>query len=316
MLPLTNEQSALHQRALNLSREHRRVEWHLIEILEEIDRTKLFKRLGCSSLFQYAVQHLKLSEPIAYSFISVARKAQIAPRLREALKSETISVAKAARMVSALTAENSDDLVAFAETHSTRELDFEVARLNPKADSGDSARAMAGDRISLKMSVSKRVFEDFKRAQMLLGGQSAKLPDFEATLEKLVTRFLEQKDPLRKARRAVARRAPAKSTVLCARRVGGGRIPLIAAEKHDANARDGAQCTFEDVEGTRCTNERWLHLHHIKPVSKGGLNDAENLTTLCSYHHDLVHQLNFQIDWVKSRAVAYGKASRPTRGFQ
>jgi len=40
---------------------------------------------------------------------------------------------------------------------------------------------------------------------------------------------------------------------------------------------------------TICGQKRWIHLHHIVPVAKGGKNTLENLTTLCSAHHKLVH---------------------------
>ncbi|MBI2605974.1 MAG: HNH endonuclease [Deltaproteobacteria bacterium] len=39
----------------------------------------------------------------------------------------------------------------------------------------------------------------------------------------------------------------------------------------------------------RCEQKRWLQVHHIKPVSLGGGNTLENLTTLCSGHHRMRH---------------------------
>ncbi|MGE0528014.1 MAG: hypothetical protein AB7P49_13185, partial [Bdellovibrionales bacterium] len=48
----------LHARALDLSRKHRCLEWEIVQILQEVERTKFYKRLGCSSLFTYCVQSL------------------------------------------------------------------------------------------------------------------------------------------------------------------------------------------------------------------------------------------------------------------
>ena len=48
--------------------------------------------------------------------------------------------------------------------------------------------------------------------------------------------------------------------------------------------RDGFACR---VPGCRC--DLWLHLHHLRHVSRGGSNQAANLVTLCSVHHRLLH---------------------------
>ena len=56
--------------------------------------------------------------------------------------------------------------------------------------------------------------------------------------------------------------------------------------------RDGAVCTIEG-----CTSRYRLQIHHIHPWSQGGRTDAENLTTLCRFHHHIViHGQGFTID--------------------
>jgi hypothetical protein len=70
---------------------------------------------------------------------------------------------------------------------------------------------------------------------------------------------------------------------------GKKRIPIPAHIKNAVIARDGWQCTAIGVDGKRCTNRRWLHLHHILEVSRGGTNDIENITSLCEGHHRALH---------------------------
>ena len=48
-------------------------------------------------------------------------------------------------------------------------------------------------------------------------------------------------------------------------------------------ARDGGVCTIEG-----CISRYRLQPHHITPWSEGGTTDAENLTTLCWFHHHVV----------------------------
>jgi len=89
------------------------------------------------------------------------------------------------------------------------------------------------------------------------------------------------------------------------------RTPLTAAQKHAVHLRDQGRCTFHDPKThQRCTIERWVHIHHIRPQAQGGSNTPDNLQTLCSHHHDLVHQLSLpiegQVTYLREPQVRYG----------
>ena len=46
-----------------------------------------------------------------------------------------------------------------------------------------------------------------------------------------------------------------------------------------------------------CTSRYRLQPHHITPYSKGGVTEADNLTTLCWYHHHIViHTMGYQLN--------------------
>jgi len=47
--------------------------------------------------------------------------------------------------------------------------------------------------------------------------------------------------------------------------------------------RDGRACQ-------QCKAKTCLEVHHEMPIAYGGGNDVENLRTLCSKHHRLVHK--------------------------
>ena len=61
-------------------------------------------------------------------------------------------------------------------------------------------------------------------------------------------------------------------------------------------ARDRGRCAFVGADGKRCASDRWVALHHRQHVENGGGNESVNLQTLCIYHHDLVHQLEFTFE--------------------
>lgn len=88
----------IHERALLAAREFKRGEAHLILILQEVEESKLFLDLGLTSLFQYAVGALGLSEDTAYNFITVSRKSKQMPILQEAILQGSVSVSKARKV--------------------------------------------------------------------------------------------------------------------------------------------------------------------------------------------------------------------------
>jgi hypothetical protein len=71
-------------------------------------------------------------------------------------------------------------------------------------------------------------------------------------------------------------------------RASNSRAPLNAKTKHEVNLKFKGQCSYK-FNGRRCGQRRFLHIHHIKPVSEGGTNDTENLELLCSGHHKVRH---------------------------
>jgi len=304
---LSPQANSLHEKALVLSREHRRVESQLVSLLMEIDRLQLYRLLGCASLFTYVVSMLGFTEGAAYQLITVARKAKDIATLRTALEEQRLSVAKASRIASVLSVENASELIDFASRHTSRETDLEVAR---RAGRDGNER-----RSSLKIPV--RVLAKLKHVQSLMG----QVGSFEEMLESLADYYIEREDPVKKAERALAKRAAAaesgpanserseqaesvrsesdcselvraKSRVRSRKSAHPQRKPLTAHQIHTVNARDGRRCTFIDTKGNRCPNERWLHVHHVQSVARGGTNESENLITLCSRHHQLVHQFS------------------------
>ncbi|MGE0528840.1 MAG: HNH endonuclease [Bdellovibrionales bacterium] len=401
----------LHARALDLSRKHRCLEWEIVQILQEVERTKLYKRLGCSSLFTYCVQSLGFTEAVAYAFISVARKSLQVNELKVALQEQKLSVSKVHRLVSALTAENAKELLEFAVTHSARELEREVARRNPKAGPADQVRDLSEERVVVRVSMSRKTYEMWLRVQSLEAQRMQAPASLDAALEQALEFYLERKDPVRKAHRKAERTAatapetetegvetaaaivraveieeaivtaaessttPAPATEsriepvveavaitdvmtmtntvapesasqnrgelftckvgelprgdkrprsgsypaqrasepMAAAAKAQARVPLTAAQRHEVFARDGGRCTHVDARGRRCPEDKWLHIHHIRPISVGGGNDPSNLTLLCSFHHDLAHQLNLpimgQVSWLRSPQAPYSAGS-------
>jgi hypothetical protein len=291
---MTPEQNVIHKRFMNFRERFRESEIEFLSLIQEAERTRLHRSLGCSSVFKYAVDILAFSESVAYTYISVARKALEFPELIDS----GLSVSKASRIVSTLTKENSAELIKFALNNSSQMIDREVARINPRSGR-ERIKPLSDEFFEIKVRVSKD-FPDLVERVQALQAQRRKAAGLGAALEAGLREYLRRYDPVQKAERAWKRREKAdqaqeerlESDVsqvdkLCLNRV---RKPLSAARKHEVFARDQGRCTHTDARGRRCGSDRWVDIHHIRPISQGGGNELDNLTTVCSFHHDLIHE--------------------------
>ncbi len=60
----------IHARALEISHRYQKSEAELIEVLAQVEDHQVYLHRGYSSLFQYGVSELKLSENVVYSLIA------------------------------------------------------------------------------------------------------------------------------------------------------------------------------------------------------------------------------------------------------
>lgn len=281
---LSPRESLIHQEGLSLAKQYSRIEFKLIEILILVDQTKLYRKIDKRSVFTYAIDIWGLGEAVAYNLITVSRAAAQVPALRKALRAQRLTAYKAGR-IAAHVAEH-EYLIEFAATHTTREIGFEVAKLNGRVDVHDKIKVLSENQVQITLTVDRETFEKFERAQALLAQRD--LPSsLSDVASESVREFVERHDPVRKAERSLrVRRVKGKKT----RKGQSQRAPLTAEQKHQVFLRDQGKCTHKNASGTRCNSDWWIDVHHIIRVCDGGTNDPENLTTLCGFHHSLLHR--------------------------
>jgi hypothetical protein len=228
------------------------------------------------------------------------------PELKEAIDKKLITTSAAHRVVSVITKENSSHWIALAQELPKVKLEKEIARVNPKVLTPEKIKYVSQERLKLELGVSEAVMADLKRAQEILSQKAKAHVSLEETLGKVLENFLKKEDPLQKSVRALegqgektARAFEGKSEKskkplhqLCPGRV---EIPFIrthlpAVLKHQVHLRDKVQCTHVGDKGQRCSQRKWLQIHHKIPISHGGQGTLENLVTLCAGHHQLLHQ--------------------------
>lgn len=144
--------------------------------------------------------------------------------------------------------------------------------------------------MSISLTLEEKTMELVKRVQDLESQRLGRAATLEETIAAMSVLYIEKNDPMEKAKRAIAKteRVTAKTGPNCTdvtRHTNTRRHHIPAVVEHKVVLRDGGQCTGIDSKGLRCEQRHWLHIHHVNPVSTGGGNTAENLTTLCSAHH-------------------------------
>ncbi len=284
----------LHEKAISRAKTFHRAEADLLDILQELDAQKTFLYYRCTSLYEYCLKYLKLSEGNTASFIRVARKSKEVPKLKEAIRKQEITVSKAHRIASVMTRENCDHWLNLAKTLPKSQLEKEVAKICPQSATPEKVKYVSEERIQLSMGVSEECMQKFRRVQDLVSQKSRKHASLENSLEELIEFYLQRNDPIEKAIRNVnsenttSQKNEKPKSQPCPGH-SNSRHPLSAQTKHQVNLRDQGQCTHVQ-EGERCENRRWLETHHQIPVSLGGSDGIDNLTTLCSAHHRMQHQ--------------------------
>lgn len=274
----------LHAKAQRVARAYRRAESALLEILQAMDDSGGYRWLGCKSLFEYATRELKLSESVSYTMIAVARKGNEIPELISHLKERKITLTAARMITPVLNFENHAAMLQAAAVLPKRQLEKLIAKIDPKLAVPERVTYATEDRLELRMGISEELSAQLDRACELLSSKLQKKATYEETLEAMLELYLSKEDPLRKAARAASK---PPSNVTQENPASTREIP--AAIKHQVILRDNNQCTQRLHDGTRCPERKWLDIHHIVPLSQGGLTAIDNLTTVCRGHHRLLH---------------------------
>jgi len=195
----------IHQLALSAASEFKQAEKKLLLALIEVEKSSVHLRLGFSSLFQYALS-LGLSEAVAHNAIAVAHKIREIPEL-EAEVAE-IGVSKIRKIVSVMTPENHAEWILKARTLSSRALEKEVVKVQPRAGTPERSRYISEKRLDLSLGVSEELMLRLRRAQDQVSQSLGRPASLEETLEAMTAFYLKHKDPLQKARRVIAKKGP------------------------------------------------------------------------------------------------------------
>ena len=192
-----------HEHALFASREYKKAEHVLFEAVCEVDRYQVHAYFECSSLFEYCIKYLNISEAMACNMIAVARKSKQVPELKAAVMAGEVSVSTARKITPVINKDNSFEWIAKASTFTKAKLEKAVATERPQELVHDRAKYVSAERLEIKFGLDEKVMEKFKRAQDLVSQKTKSSASFEQTLEAVLDFYLDKNDPLKKAERNI-----------------------------------------------------------------------------------------------------------------
>jgi hypothetical protein len=322
----------------------------LLAHLAEVEARKLYRAAAYSTMHEYCVGALHLSDDSAYKRLRAARAARRFPQLLDAIASGRLHLSGVTVLAPHLTDENVDALVEEA-TH-RRKLDIEiiVARLARRADVPDKVRALAcapqaiaGDegiesapgpnreppaepftrvrplapeRFALQTTISQATREKLERAKALMSHRnpSGELGVvLDAALDALIAKLEKEKFAVTsrpRAPKACPNDADADA------RTDADPTYVPADVRRAVYERDGGQCTFTSAEGRRCTERRFLELDHTTMVCRGGQPTVDGMRLRCKPHNQLAAEQALGEDFMRARREAAARDRDVTRALR
>ncbi len=162
----------------------------------------------------------------------------------------------------------------------------------------DEARAVE-TRVVLRFAAQPELMSKVEEARRLLSGRfprGASLADiFDAALDT----FLDRNSPARRMARRTARGRAREKRSAATTGTSTKRARVPAAIRDQVHVRDGGRCAFESPDGVRCNSSHDLEIDHIRPVARGGTNEADNLRLLCAKHNALEAERILGTVWLR-----------------
>ncbi len=302
--------------------EGRRLTARLVGCLIEVEERRLDLKSACTSMFDFCVRRLRMSDGTAFRHLNAARLVKRFPALLARIESGELHLSALALLrphLIHLDPAEADELAAAAANKTHREVEELLARIAPRPDvpcaivelprvplqvelgpavargrkvSPLPARIepLSESRFKVQLTVTAEVRDKLERARDLMShanpsGELAVV--VERALDLLLDRL--ERERLGKVKTRI-RKTPAERPATTSRDTrgsDGSRRAIPRAVRREVFERDGETCTFVDSEGRRCPSHARLELDHVESHARGGADDPSNLRVRCRAHNRL-----------------------------
>lgn len=303
----------------------------LLAHLAEFDTRKLYRPAGFSSLYDYCVQELGMSEDMACKRVIAARMARRHGGILPAIADGRLHLSGVVMLAPHLkqAPAQARELLAAAERRTKAEIALLIATRFPSPDVPTSLRPigssapgrmefiensafltpfgpsapprpriapLSAESYELRGTISRRFHEKLVRIQELLS-HAVPSGDVIEILERCADAFIAR------AERTGSTGAPKSSPEVApvASDPSQRHVPLEL--RRVVSQRDGGRCAFVIDSGRRCPSRRHLEFDHIVPLAKGGRTTLENLRLLCRAHNQHMAEVELGREFMQRIAV-------------
>ncbi len=310
--------SDLHSRLLSTLSKLARVEKQAVLLFAEIYLRKLFHELGYSSMRQYAREALGFSDAKFYQFQRLADSFRALPKVKRAVASGELSWTKARTVAAVAKPESQKDWIEVAKASTSRDLERAVKSARRSGGCAPApdlfSKERSGPVVRRELTVTLKL-EPEQLAQLEALEEALRKQGLKGSREEVLLQAFSlaaSGQPSAVSEDCTRLQSPPKQVVIYQCEGCGGKQVQTSrglietdAPTDDAEVlgRDGVNRSsippktrnavlkrdLHRCQSPGCGNTRFLEVHHLKPRSEGGGNDTENLTTLCSACHRLVH---------------------------
>ncbi len=276
--------------------------------LAEVDRRKLWAKMAYSSLYDFCLNELGLSESSAGKRIQVCRVIQKFAFVLDLLKNNKITMTNITILAPCLTEANAKELFQEAQGLGRYRVEEIKCRFVPKSEPRDSITPIARvpiqepspekatsslleivapmekevTRVRISYVANDSLVKQMQKVKDLLAHKypQGRLEDIEAEVYGFYLKAQEEK--IQKVIRRTKNSEIVKHT----------RYTPVAV-KREVTQRDEARCSYESAEGKRCDSTWGLEMDHRWPFALGGRSDLiSNRRLLCRAHNQLEAERN------------------------
>jgi hypothetical protein len=289
----------------------------LLAYLGEVEERRLDLQSAYSSLFDFCLRRLGMSEDEACRRVAAARLVRRFPVALDLIERGEIHLTGLLMLRDHLTPEGGEQLLRAAAGKSKSELQHLLAGLFPRPDAPASIQPLTGSmaspgpigqgltgtvmssaahplrsrieplapaRYRLEFTASAELKEKLERAADLMRHTNPS-GELSVLVERALDLLLAKLEKQRLAK--VIRPRPA----VLRPSTRPGYVPRSV--RREVFERDGERCTFVDPGGRRCESSTWLELDHRVPRARQGADDASNLSVRCRAHNRLSAEEEF-----------------------
>jgi hypothetical protein len=293
---------------------HRELTAKLVAHLAEIEERHLHLEAGFSSLFEFCVKQLKLSEGEAFRRILAARLSRRFPIVCALIASGAVHLSALELLREHLTDENHVELLGAVCGKSKREVEALLAARFPRPDAPSRIRKLPDPRSLATAARAAGLVRQAEPTRTEPCPERARIAPLSASRFKVeFTASAELREKLELVRDLMSHTNPSRSLGVVIERA----IDLLVAElerkklgkitrsrtkssehepkpgrvsravRREVFGRDGLSCTYVSANGRRCSARAFLELDHAAPRGQGGKGHAGNIRVRCRAHNQL-----------------------------